>query len=110
MMIDRIHHVVIEVGDLGRSEKFYGEVLGLKCLGREIWAGDPTNSTFELPSKQLLILCQVQAVHKDGPGVHTNFMVAAENYPQIYDRLKTAGACLEDHRAEQRSVGTLSTY
>lgn len=109
-MIDRISHIVLAVGDLARSEKFYGEVLGLRALGRNRWSEEVDNSTFVLPSDQLIVLCQVGAVQPDGPGVHTNFMVGYEDYQAVYDRLKGVGAVQGDHREENRSVGTLSTY
>ncbi len=109
-MIDRISHIVLAVGDLARSETFYGEVLRLRALGRNLWSEDGDNSTFVLPSGQLVILCQVDAVQEDGPGVHTNFMVGHEDYQAIYDRLKAVGAVEGDHREENRSVGTQSTY
>ena len=108
--IDRISHIVLAVSDLARSEAFYGELLGFRPLGRNLWSEEGDNSTFVLPSDQLVILCQLEAVQEDGPGVHTNFMVGHEDYQAAYDRLKAVGAVEGDHREENRSVGTQSTY
>lgn len=108
--IRRIHHVAIEVSDLGRSEAFYGETLELNLLGRNLWPGEPANATFKLPSGQLVVLTQVEKVKPDGPGVHTNFEIPYDDYARYYARLKQAGAIAGDHRSEQRAVGEVSTY
>ncbi len=108
--IRRIHHVMIEVSDLARSEAFYAETLGLDPLGRDLWPDEPANATFKLPSGQLVVLAEVEPVKPDGPGVHTNFEIRHEDYERYYARLKEAGALAGDHRAEQRAVGEVSTY
>jgi catechol 2,3-dioxygenase-like lactoylglutathione lyase family enzyme/nitrite reductase/ring-hydroxylating ferredoxin subunit len=109
-LIQRIHHVLIEVSDLARSERFYGATLGLDSLGRDLWPEEPANATFKLPSGQLVVLAEVAKVKPDGPGVHTNFEIPYEDYERYYARLKEAGAIAGDHRAEQRAVGEVSTY
>ena len=55
----RVHHIVVDVAELGRSERFYGEALGLKSIGRDLWPEDGRTSTFELADGQFLVLMEV---------------------------------------------------
>lgn len=106
----QFHHVVIEVSELERSERFYGEAIGLQPVGRDVFPEDGPSSAFATGEGQYVVLVERAVVKPDGPGVHTNFMVPTEEYHAIYDRLKALGCLVVDHRAEQRSVGELSTY
>ncbi len=106
----QFHHVVLEVSDLERSERFYGEAIGLEPVGRGAFPEDGPNSAFETGDGQYVVLVERPVVASDGPGVHTNFMVPTEEYHAVYDRLKALGSLVIDHRAEQRSVGEVSTY
>lgn len=106
----QFHHVVLQVADLDRAEQFFGETLELEPLGRDLWPEDGPNSSFLTDTGQYLVLVQVDRMDPEGPGVHTNFMVPPDRYQALYDRLKGLGFIVVDHRAEQRSVGELSTY
>ncbi len=106
----QFHHVILEVTDLDRSEDFYGGTLGLEPVGRGAFPEDGPNAAFQTGDGQYVVLVQRPTVGVDGPGVHTNFMVPTEEYHTIYDRLKELGCLVVDHRAEQRSVGEVSTY
>jgi Rieske Fe-S protein len=104
------HHLALEVTDLERSERFFRETLDLEHVGRDLWPGEGATSTFKTGQRQYLVLVEVDEVKPEGPGVHTNFMLDPDDYPTIYDRLKELGSLEIDHRAEQRSVGEVSTY
>lgn len=104
------HHLALEVSDLERSERFFRETLDLEPVGRDLWPDEGPTSTFKTGERQYLVLVQVDEVKPEGPGVHTNFMLDPGDYPAIYDRLKDLGSLVVDHRAEQRSVGEVSTY
>ena len=106
----QLHHVVLQVADLDRAEQFFGETLELEPVGRNLWPDEGPNSSFVTDTAQYLVLVQVPVVAQEGPGVHTNFMVPPERYQPLFDRLKELGFIVADHRAEQRSVGELSTY
>jgi len=104
------HHLALEVSDLERSERFFRDTIDLEPVGRDLWPGEGLTSTFKTGDRQYLVLVQVDEVKPEGPGVHTNFMLDPDDYPAIYDRLKDLGSLVIDHRAEQRSVGEVSTY
>jgi len=106
----QFHHVILEVCDLDRSERFYGEGIGLEPLGRGRFPEEGAHTSFVTGEGQYMVLVKVDKVKTDGPGVHTNFMVPTEEYHAVYDRLKDLGCLVIDHRAEQRSVGEVSTY
>src|SRR2546428_11303918 len=82
------HHVALEVSDLERAERFFQETLDLEPLGRDLWPGEGPTSTFKTSERQYLLLVQVAEVKPEGPGVHTNFILAPEDYPAVYERLK----------------------
>ena len=106
----QFHHIVIEVANLERSEKFYTDAIGLDPAGRDIFPEDGPTSAFKTSEGQYVVLLQVQKVTKDGPGVHTNFELATPDYWAIHERLDKLGCLVIDHRAEQRTVGEVSQY
>lgn len=110
MPVGHFHHVVLEVSDLDRSEQFYRDTLELAPAGRGLWPDPYPNAAFRTGRGQYVVLVQVPEPKPDGPGVHTNFLLAPERYHVIYDRLKEQERLVVDHRAEQRSVGEVSTY
>lgn len=104
------HHVVIEVSDIERSERFYREALQLEPLGGDLWPEDGPNAFFRTAEGQYVVLVQVAEVKPDGPGVHTNFALSPGDYPVIWERLKERGCLVLDHREEERSIGEVSQY
>jgi Rieske Fe-S protein len=81
-----------------------GDPRGKKSTNPEI------DAAFKTAGGQFLVLVEVPQVKPEGPGVHTNFMLTMDDYPVVFDRLKERGCLVVDHRAEQRSVGEVSTY
>lgn len=104
------HHVVREVAELDRSERFYRDTLQLESLGRDLWAGDTPNATFRINGQQFIVLVEVPEVGPEEPAIHTNFMLSPEAFHKVHERLKAAGALSIDHRPERRSEGELSAY
>lgn len=104
------HHLVLEVSDLDRSERFLQEAVGLQPVGRDLWPEDGPNSSFKTDDGQYVVLVQVPEVKPSGPGVHTNFLLPTEDYWKVHKRLGEIGCLVIDHRAEQRSVGEVSQY
>jgi Rieske Fe-S protein len=102
------HHLFIEVSDLERSERFYGETMGLDRMGRDWWPDEGPTSTLKTDQGQYVVLVQTPQVKPDGIGVHTNFMVSTEDYGAIHERLQAAGCYIPDLRADLRPVGELS--
>ena len=105
-----VHHQILETTDLDRAERFYEEGVGLKPLGRNLWPEERPNSAFMLDGGQYLVVVEVPAVKPDGPGVHYDFELSAEDYRVVYDRIIQAGASKGDHRSADRSEGELSVY
>lgn len=101
-------HVVFEVADLDRSERFYGGVIGLESAGRDLWPEEGPSATFNTARGQYVVLVQVPEVKPDGIGVHTNFMLSTEDYSTVHERLEAEGCYIPDLRADLRPVGELS--
>jgi len=107
--VGHFHHLVMEVSDLDRSARFCEEIIGLEPVGRDLWPEDGSNVAFRTAEGQYFVLVEVPDF-KPTLGVHTNFMLSTSDYEVVYERLKSVGALVIDHRAEQRSVGEVSTY
>ncbi len=102
----RVHHIVVDVADIDRSESFYGEALGLPPIGRDIWPGDGSTSTFELADGQYLVLMEVEQPRPDPPGVHTRLAVSPDEWDDVVERLQSRGLSLHDDRkGGLRAVG-----
>ncbi len=108
----QLSHVMLEVADLARSEQFFKEAVGLVHVGRDLWNEDRPNSTFQTSAGQYLVLVEVPEVKRDGPGVHTDFLLTIEDYHRVVDRLRETGCLKGDFRGDlgQRSVGEISQY
>lgn len=106
----QFHHIVLEVSDLERSKEFYENALQLDALGSNVWPEAAPNAFFRTSGGQYVVLVQTAEVKPDGPGVHTNFALAPEDYTVVFDRLSGRECLVIDHRAEERSVGEVSQY
>lgn len=104
------HHMILEVSDLDRSERFYRDVLGFAALGRDLWPGEGRTATFRTDEGHHVVLAQVAEVKRDESGVHYNFTLSPEYWQEVAARLKREGVKLRDfeHRDEQRSEGEVS--
>jgi lactoylglutathione lyase len=94
-MIAHIHHVAVRVGDLERSIDFYTRLLGLQV-----------NSRMQLPSGADIAFlahpsggCQLELIagldnHHRGDGVVHHLAFQADDVPNAYARLQSAGVKL----------------
>jgi catechol 2,3-dioxygenase-like lactoylglutathione lyase family enzyme len=81
LKIEGVTHWSIAVNDLAESEKFYGDLLGLKPLGR---LGNSLMACFNVGDHNIL-LCQRKEPVKPSdldPQVHHSFTVSPETFVQ----------------------------
>jgi catechol 2,3-dioxygenase-like lactoylglutathione lyase family enzyme len=82
LKIEGVTHWSIPVNDLAESEKFYGDLLGLKPLGR---LGNSGMSCFNVGDHNIL-LCErgpnIDKAFKEDPNVHHSFTVSPETLVQ----------------------------
>ncbi len=107
--VGHFHHVVMEVSDLNRSAQFCEEIVGLEPVGRDLWPEDGPNASFRTGEGQYFVLVEAPNF-EPRLGVHTNFMLPTNDNHVVHERLKERDCLVIDHRAEQRSVGEVSTY
>jgi len=102
------NHKVVKVSDLERSERFFGEVLGLESVGRDLWPGEegPT-STFKTQIGQYVVLVEVPSVDAS-LAEHWNFMLSPEDFADVQARLHAEGCAIGDLRQEFRAIGEMS--
>jgi catechol 2,3-dioxygenase-like lactoylglutathione lyase family enzyme len=82
LKIEGITHWSIPVNNLEDSEKFYGDLLGLKPMGR---LGNSGMSCFSVGDQNILLCERGQAVDKsfeEDPRVHHSFTVSPETLVQ----------------------------
>jgi nitrite reductase/ring-hydroxylating ferredoxin subunit len=109
-MVKSLHfnHKVVRVTDLARSERFFGEVLGLEPLGRDRWPHeDGPTSTFKTQVGQYVVLVEVPFVDA-ALAEHWNFMLSPEDFVDVQARLHAEGCAIGDLRIEFRAVGEMS--
>jgi catechol 2,3-dioxygenase-like lactoylglutathione lyase family enzyme len=93
LKIEGVTHWSIPVNDLEESEKFYGDLLGLKHLGR---LGNSGMSCFNVGDNNILLCQRSENVDKsfvEEPNVHHSFTVSPETLVQ---------ACKVFHEKEVR--------
>lgn len=102
-------HLVVEVSDLDRSEKFYSDVIGLDVLGRNLVADNRPNSLLAMNTRQRVLLVEVPNVPPypaSGGSMHHAWLLTPEQFGQARDRLEAAGyATGIDPRQNFRAVG-----
>jgi catechol 2,3-dioxygenase-like lactoylglutathione lyase family enzyme len=104
-------HLVVQVTDLDRSEKFYREVFGLDLIGRNLAAEPGPNSLLEMNTGQMVLLVQVPKVEPFRPNsssIHHAWLLTSEQYERAQQRLKAMGFNIEDSREEFRALGEKS--
>ena len=82
LKIEGVTHWSIPVNDLGEAEKFYGDLLGLKPLGR---LGDSGMSCFNVGDHNILLCQRAKTVDKsfvEDHNVHHSFTVSPETLVQ----------------------------
>ena len=105
MNAGQVHHIVLDVADIARSEEFYGEALGLPTLGRDLWSDDGPSVSFQLGSGACLVLLEVAQTRPDLPGMHIRLTVPPEDWDAIVERLRGRGYQPHDDRKGGPTVG-----
>lgn len=110
-LVDGFSHLVVQVTDLDRSEKFYQEVLGLDLVGRDLVAEDGPHSLLRMNTGQFLLLLQAAEVAPFRPNsssIHHAWLLTIEQYKRAQQRLKAIGVNIEDSRESFRALGEFS--
>jgi catechol 2,3-dioxygenase-like lactoylglutathione lyase family enzyme/nitrite reductase/ring-hydroxylating ferredoxin subunit len=102
-------HLVVEVADLDRAEKFYRDVIGLDVLGHNLVADNRPNALLAMNTRQRVLLVEVPDVPPypaSGGSIHHAWLLTPEQFTQARDRLEAAGyATGIDPRQNFRAVG-----
>lgn len=98
---------IVHVSSLERSERFFGEVLGLEFIGRDLWPEDGPTATFKTQVGQYVTLLQVPEVDASR-AEHWNFMLTPEDFKVVQERLREEGCAIGDLREEFRAKGEMS--
>jgi catechol 2,3-dioxygenase-like lactoylglutathione lyase family enzyme/nitrite reductase/ring-hydroxylating ferredoxin subunit len=109
--ISGFSHLVIEVTDLDRSEKFYREVFGLDLVGRDLVSDVGPNSTLAFNSRHRFVLVQVAATEPFRPNsssIHHAVWLKPEQFERAQLRLREMGLDIGDNRAQFRPLGERS--
>lgn len=110
-LVDGFSHLVVQVTDLDRSEKFYQEVLALDLVGRDLVNEDGANSLLKTNTGQMVLLVQVAQVEPFRPNsnsIHHAWLLTIEQYKRAQGRMKAFGYSIEDSREEFRAMGERS--
>ncbi|MEA2641901.1 MAG: hypothetical protein QOF51_3295 [Chloroflexota bacterium] len=105
---EHFHHLVFQVSDLHRSERFYEAGLGFRPLGRDLWAEEGPNATFEICEGQHLVLVEVPQIDAERTHAYTGLFLSPDKWEEIHQRLAGLGGLTdEDPKAGLRAVGEL---
>jgi catechol 2,3-dioxygenase-like lactoylglutathione lyase family enzyme len=110
-LIDGFSHLVVQVTDLDRSEKFYQEVFGLDPVGRNLVNEEGPNSLLTMNTGQMVLLVQVPKVEPFRPNsgsIHHAWLLTDDQFARAQQRLKAMGFSIEDSREEFRAMGEKS--
>jgi catechol 2,3-dioxygenase-like lactoylglutathione lyase family enzyme len=104
-------HLVIEVRDLDRSERFYRDVIGLDAVGRDVLAEPAPHAVMRMNAGQLLVLLRVDEpvpIRPNTSSIHHAFLLTIEQYRAAQERFAAAGYDVGDTRAAFRARGEYS--
>ncbi len=104
-------HMVLEVGDLEKSEQWYRDVVGLDVLGRGILSEPRHHSVLRMDSGQLLVLVEVEEPEprrKNSASIHHAFWLTTDQYRTAQERFTAAGIDISDERVAFRAKGEFS--
>jgi catechol 2,3-dioxygenase-like lactoylglutathione lyase family enzyme len=110
-LVDGFSHLVVQVTNLDRSEKFYQEVLCLDLVGRNLVNEEGPNSLLKMNTGQMVLLVQVPKVEPFRPNtnsIHHAWLLTVEQYKRAQERLKALGYSIEDSRDQFRALGERS--
>jgi extradiol dioxygenase family protein len=102
-------HLVVEVADLDKSEKFYRDVIGLDVMGRNLVSDNRPHSLLSMNTRQRVLLVEVPEVPPypgSGGSIHHAWLLTIEQFKQAAGRLEAAGYKTGiDPRQTFRAVG-----
>jgi extradiol dioxygenase family protein len=102
-------HLVVEVADLDKSEKFYRDVIGLDVMGRNMVADNRPHSLLSMNTRQRVLLVEVAGVPPypgSGGSIHHAWLLTIEQFKQAAERLEATGYKTGiDPRQTFRAVG-----
>jgi catechol 2,3-dioxygenase-like lactoylglutathione lyase family enzyme len=104
-------HLVLEVGDLDKSETFYRDVVGLDLLGRGLMAESRPHALLRMNTGQLLVLLEVEnpePYRQNSASIHHAFWLTMDQYRAAQVRFDSAGFDIGDERAAFRAKGEYS--
>lgn len=101
-------HMVFEVEDLDRSERWYQAVMALDFVGRDVLAEPRPHSVLKLNTGQLLVLLQTAAPEprrRNSSSIHHAMLLTMDEYREAQERFKAAGYDIGDTREQFRARG-----
>src|SRR5713101_3665989 len=102
-LVEHFSHLAVAVTDLGRSEAWYRDVVGLDVLGRGLTAEPRPHSVLQMNTGQLVILIQYEEIDRaaqNAQGVHHGFALTQNQYRRAVDRLREHGLEVVAQREE----------
>ena len=109
--LEGFSHLVLEVAELDRSERFYRDVIGLDLVGRGLTSEPQPHSVLRLNTGQLLVLLQVERPEPrraNTSSIHHAFLLTVEQYREAEERFRAAGHEIGDTREMFRARGEYS--
>jgi catechol 2,3-dioxygenase-like lactoylglutathione lyase family enzyme len=104
-------HLVLEVGNLDESERWYRDVAGLDVVGRGLMAEAQPHSMLRMRSGQLIVLVEVanpEPRRENSASIHHAFFLTVDQYRAAQERMAAAGIDISDERAAFRAKGEYS--
>jgi catechol 2,3-dioxygenase-like lactoylglutathione lyase family enzyme len=104
-------HMVLEVKDLDRSERWYRDVLALDAVGRDLLAEPGPHAVLRMNTGQLLVLLQVadpEPFRENTSSIHHAFYLTMEQYRAAQERFAAHGYEVGDTREQFRARGEYS--
>ena len=92
-LVDGFSHLVVQVTDLDRSEKFYQELLALDPVGRNLVNETGPNALLKTNTGQMVLLIQVPEVEPFRPSsnsIHHAWLLTVEQYKKYGIDLEAA--------------------
>ncbi len=106
--VDGFSHLVLEVKDLERSERFYQDVIGLDLLGRELLNEPRPHSLLRLNTGQMVVLIQVEEpvpIRPNTSSIHHALLLTMDQYCAAQERFTAHGYEIGDTREQFRAKG-----
>ncbi|GEM_PF-422140 len=109
--ISGFSHLVLEVKDLDRAERFYQDVIGLELMGRGLLAEPRAHSLMRMNTGQFILLIQHDSpvpIRHNTTTIHHAFLLTIEEFQAAKQRFDAAGYDVSDNRAAFRARGEYS--